>query len=50
MIKLNKQGITDFSQVFLATYNKESGLHIDLYNDHIKGDIKRYQRYQIKKE
>lgn len=40
MIKLNKQGITDFSQVFLATYNKESGLHIDLYNDHIKGDIK----------
>ncbi|MBU3113790.1 DUF421 domain-containing protein [Clostridium lacusfryxellense] len=40
MIKLNKQGINDFSQVFLATYNKESGLHIDLYNDHIKEDIK----------
>jgi uncharacterized membrane protein YcaP (DUF421 family) len=39
-IKLNKQGITDFSEVFLATYNKASGLHIDLYNDHIKGDIK----------
>ena len=40
MIKLKKQGITDFSEVFLATYNKSSGLHIDLYNDHIKEDKK----------
>jgi len=34
--KLKKQGINDVSEVFLAIYNATSGLHIDLYNDHIK--------------
>ena len=34
--KLKKQGINDLSEVFLAIYNKTSGLHIDLYKDHIK--------------
>jgi uncharacterized membrane protein YcaP (DUF421 family) len=36
MNKLKKQGISDTSKVFLATYNASSGLHIDLYEDHIK--------------
>ncbi|MBX4258221.1 DUF421 domain-containing protein [Clostridium estertheticum] len=36
MNKLKKQNITDVSQVFLAVYNETSGLHVDLYNDHIK--------------
>lgn len=36
MLKLKKQSISDVSEVFLATYNASSGLHIDLYNDHIK--------------
>jgi len=36
MNKLKKQNITDVSKVFLAIYNKTSGLHIDLYEDHIK--------------
>ncbi|WP_443661716.1 DUF421 domain-containing protein [Clostridium sp.] len=36
MIKLKEKNITDVSQVFLAIYNKTSGLHIDLYEDHIK--------------
>ncbi len=34
--KLKKQGINDVSEVFLAIYNASSGLHIDLYKDHIK--------------
>ncbi|MGH4051141.1 MAG: DUF421 domain-containing protein [Clostridium sp.] len=33
---LKKRGINDTSDVFLAIYNAESGLHIDLYKDHIK--------------
>jgi uncharacterized membrane protein YcaP (DUF421 family) len=33
--KLKKQGINDVAEVFLATYNASSGLHIDLYEDHI---------------
>ena len=33
---LKKRGINDVSEVFLAIYNKASGLHIDLYKDHIK--------------
>ena len=40
MHKLNKQGINDTSEVFLATYNASSGLHIDLYEDHIKKEDK----------
>ena len=40
MHKLNKQGIIDTSEVFLATYNSSSGLHIDLYEDHIKKEDK----------
>jgi uncharacterized membrane protein YcaP (DUF421 family) len=36
MNKLKKQGISNASEVFLATYNASSGLHIDLYDDHIK--------------
>ncbi|MFT5872829.1 MAG: uncharacterized membrane protein YcaP (DUF421 family) [Clostridium sp.] len=36
MSKLKKQGINDASEVFLAIYNATSGLHIDLYKDHIK--------------
>lgn len=36
MNKLKKQNITDVSKVFLAVYNVTSGLHIDLYEDHIK--------------
>lgn len=36
MTKLKKQGISDTSQVFLATYNASSGLHIDLYEDNIE--------------
>jgi len=35
MIKLKKQGISDACEVFLATYNASSGLHIDLYDDSI---------------
>ena len=33
---LKKRGINDASEVFLAIYNKASGLHLDLYKDHIK--------------
>ena len=40
MNKLKKQGISDTSEVFLATYNSSSGLHIDLYEDHIKKEGK----------
>lgn len=40
MNKLKKQGISDTSEVFLATYNASSGLHIDLYKDHIKEEDK----------
>ena len=36
MTKLKKQGINDATEVFLATYNASSGLHIDLYEDDIK--------------
>ena len=36
MTKLKKQSITDVSQVFLATYNATSGLHIDLYDDNVE--------------
>ena len=36
MNKLKKRGINDASEVFLAIYNATSGLHIDLYKDHIK--------------
>ena len=42
MNKLKKQGISDVSEVFLATYNASSGLHIDLYDDHIK-EKKKYK-------
>ncbi|MBU3179657.1 DUF421 domain-containing protein [Clostridium psychrophilum] len=38
--KLKKQGINDLSEVFLAIYNETSGLHIDLYKDHIKQNNK----------
>ena len=38
--KLKKQGINDVSEVFLAIYNSSSGLHIDLYKDHIKQKYK----------
>jgi len=40
MNKLKKQGINDVSEVFLAIYNATSGLHIDLYKDHIKQNTK----------
>ncbi|MGH4122883.1 MAG: DUF421 domain-containing protein [Clostridium sp.] len=40
MTKLKKKGISDASQVFLATYNATSGLHIDLYDDHMKDNNK----------
>lgn len=40
MNKLKKQGISDASEVFLATYNASSGLHIDLYEDHLKNGDK----------
>ncbi len=40
MTKLKKQGIKDAAEVFLATYNASSGLHIDLYEDHIKQNNK----------
>ena len=33
---LKKRGINDISEVFLAIYNASSGLHIDLYKDHIR--------------
>ena len=36
MNNLKKRGINDVSEVFLAIYNAASGLHIDLYKDHIK--------------
>ena len=36
MNNLKKRGINDASEVFLAIYNASSGLHIDLYKDHIK--------------
>ena len=36
MNNLKKRGINDASEVFLAIYNATSGLHIDLYKDHIK--------------
>lgn len=34
--ELKKQGITDISQVFLATLNPSGSLSLDLYNDHLK--------------
>ncbi|MCB2293446.1 DUF421 domain-containing protein [Clostridium algoriphilum] len=34
--KLKKQSINDISEVFLAIYNANSGLHVDFYKDHIK--------------
>jgi uncharacterized membrane protein YcaP (DUF421 family) len=40
MTKLKKQGINDSAEVFLATYNASSGLHIDLYEDHLEKDKK----------
>jgi uncharacterized membrane protein YcaP (DUF421 family) len=40
MIKLKKQGISDVSEVFLATYNASSGLFIDLYDDHMEENNK----------
>lgn len=36
MKKLKNKGINDVAEVFLAIYNTSSGLHIDLYEDHIK--------------
>ena len=36
MTKLKKQGINNATEVFLATYNASSGLHIDLYEDHLE--------------
>ena len=36
MKRLKNKGINDAAEVFLATYNASSGLHIDLYEDHIK--------------
>lgn len=36
MNNLKKRGINDASEVFLAIYNATSGLHIDLYKDHVK--------------
>lgn len=41
MNNLKKRGINDASEVFLAIYNASSGLHIDLYKDHIKQKKKR---------
>lgn len=38
MSKLKKQGVNDAAEVFLATYNSSTGLHIDLYEDHMKKD------------
>ncbi|MGH4137639.1 DUF421 domain-containing protein [Clostridium sp.] len=40
LTKLKNQGINDASQVFLATYNATSGLHIDLYEDGIEENNK----------
>ena len=40
MNKLKKQGIKDVAEVFLATYNASSGLHIDFYEDNIEGNNK----------
>ncbi|HEY8891326.1 MAG TPA: DUF421 domain-containing protein [Clostridium sp.] len=40
MNNLKKRGINDASEVFLAIYNAKSGLHIDLYKDHIKQNKK----------
>ncbi|MCB2290528.1 DUF421 domain-containing protein [Clostridium sp. CS001] len=40
MNKLKKQDISDVSEVFLATYNASSGLHIDLYDDNLKDESK----------
>lgn len=34
--KLKEKGINSPSEVFLATYNASTNLHIDLYKDHIK--------------
>ena len=31
-----KNTINDATEMFLAIYNTSSGLHLDLYNDHIK--------------
>jgi len=41
MNNLKKRGINDASEVFLAIYNAKSGLHIDLYKDHIKQNYKK---------
>jgi len=41
MNNLKKRGINDASEVFLAIYNAKSGLHIDLYKDHIKQNNKK---------
>lgn len=41
MNNLKKRGINDASEVFLAIYNATSGLHIDLYKDHIKQNNKK---------
>ncbi|HEY8805207.1 MAG TPA: DUF421 domain-containing protein [Clostridium sp.] len=40
MNRLKKMSINDTSEVFLAIYNETSGLHIDLYKDHIKPNNK----------
>jgi len=40
MKRLKNKGINDATEVFLATYNVTSGLHIDLYNDHMKENSK----------
>jgi len=40
MTKLKNLGINDASEVFLATYNASSGLHIDLYEDGIEKNTK----------
>lgn len=40
MKKLNKQGINDATEVFLAIYNPSSGLYIDLYEDNIEENNK----------
>ena len=40
MTKLKKQGVNDANEVFLATYNPSSGLHVDLYEDHIEKNKK----------
>jgi len=36
LTKLKKQGISDATEVFLATYNASSGLFLDLYDDNIE--------------